>query len=95
MKATFDANMSLSAWNHITCIVSGDYVTVYVNGKNLGSQNISAAIGGVTAGDLCIGKHTDGSGKFSYDTYFDEFMYFDRCISAEEVKQIYEYYTQN
>ena len=91
----FTEALNVSNWTHITCVVNVNTVTVYVNGEKVSDKTSNDEAGAITGDTLCIGKYKENGGTFSSETYMDEFMVFDRYISAEEVKQIYDYYPQN
>ncbi len=83
-----------SSWKHILLVSSGvsngaNGMRIYVNGQPLGnpgtSNNIQAALIGLNIGKVNVGiTNTFNNGKL------DEFIIYNRVLSASEVNQIYE-----
>jgi len=73
-------------WNHVVITYDGSNVTIFVNGVSKYAQPVTGTIR-PTGYDLFIGKYPTG---FNFKGAIDEVMIFNRSLSANEVKALYE-----
>jgi Concanavalin A-like lectin/glucanases superfamily len=88
--AMFSAAFSDSAWNHVALVKSGTTWTVYHNGKN---APIARQDGWPLTVDLTVNTPLEIGGNmrdYGFEGFLDEVMIFDRALSPEEIKQIYD-----
>jgi hypothetical protein len=84
-KLTFAANsLTLGVWHHLTTVRSGLNVTGYVNGVSVGTQTLG--------NNDSIGFDRIGVFGTTYflDADLDDVRIYNRALSADEVKRLYE-----
>ncbi|MBS3137107.1 hypothetical protein J4232_01615 [Candidatus Woesearchaeota archaeon] len=80
--------LQLNTWTHLVILHNSTGVTFYKNGVIFGST-ISAGVASAYAGSKSIGAMADASGNFFNGT-IDEFKIYNRALSAEQIKAIYD-----
>jgi hypothetical protein len=77
-------------WNYITVTKSGLAIKIYVNSVLEGTINLTYNINYATR-DLVI-AYPNGYGSGYFDGTIDEVLIYNRALSEEEIKAIYNYY---
>ena len=90
-------NKHLQEWIHVVTVVSLDKDTAkfYVNGEPTADEFTSGSLKGINfnlPNDLYIGGPDPGDdpNRSGFDGVMDELMIFNRALSAEEVRQMYQ-----
>ena len=78
--------LSNSVWYHLAVTYSGTTVTIYVNGKSIGTATVSA-FNTSTTGAALGRPYWDTSAYFSGK--LDEILIFNRALSAQEIRRMY------
>lgn len=85
-------------WHHIMLVMDAGsdtkQVHFYVNGKETGSEALGSNIiygNGSRAGDIRVGYHR-AQESAAVNGIMDEIRYYDRVLSAEEIKTIFDVY---
>jgi hypothetical protein len=87
ITALFGAqNLSTGVWHHAVGTIAGAYATIYVDGVLDRAGDVTPV--GVTSSDLYVGMSY--SPQACFGGQMDEVMIFDRALSAEEVKKLYD-----
>jgi hypothetical protein len=87
ITALFGAKkLSTDAWHHAVGTIAGSHATIYVDGVLDNAGTVTPV--GVTSRDLYIGMSY--SPQACFGGQIDEVMIFDRALSAEEVKKLYD-----
>jgi hypothetical protein len=76
------------SWSHCSAVHDGATIRVYVNGNETIRTSVSTAI--CTAGSESLRIGIDGDGYGPFDGQVDEVAIFDRALSAEEIRQLYQ-----
>lgn len=85
---TVNATLGTSNWYHMALTYDGTTLRGYLNGQSQGSVAASGS-GGVTGtSGLFIGS-LDGSSFFT-NALIDDVSYFNRALTADEIKELYE-----
>ena len=86
--ATSDSEISLNTWHHIVARRQGSEAALFVNGVK---QATTGNIGQIqpTEYDILIGENSQAVGRYFNGT-IDELMIFNRSLSAEQIKALYE-----
>ncbi|ACS33484.1 DUF2341 domain-containing protein [Thermococcus gammatolerans] len=74
-------------WYFVTATYDGQNVTFYVNGKQIGTAKLTEKL--TTPSDIYIGYNPSGGNEYNYGD-FDEVRIYNRALSEEEVKALYE-----
>ncbi len=89
--ARFAAALSEDAWNHVAVVKAGTACKVYHNGQE---ARLAASMGWPLTVDMTVKTPLEIGGThmadFGFEGLVDEVMVFDRALSGEEVKQIYD-----
>jgi hypothetical protein len=77
-------------WHHFTAVWGDTYTELYVDGTLVDSQysGLEEATSLATDGDFCIGSRHHGY-RPAY-SYMDDIRVYNRTLSAEEVKRLYD-----
>jgi hypothetical protein len=88
-KFTDRDTVKKSEWMHVAGVIDGNTGVLYLNGKAILQGAVTTV--SPTTGEVLIGM---GRNSHSSDDHFkgiiDEVMIFDRALSAEEVKKLYD-----
>jgi len=80
---------ALSHWTHIAVTYDGSQIKLYANGELIGAGDIAGAISGHDV-PFNIGGANDNEGLGKFDGLIDEVEVFDRTLSPQEIKEIFE-----
>ncbi|MEX2410371.1 MAG: LamG domain-containing protein, partial [Candidatus Paceibacterota bacterium] len=81
---------SLNNWYHVACVGDGDNLFMYVDGELVGNTSIPETVDPTSNNDpLTIGRRHDGQNE-SFPGFMDELRVYDRNLSPEEIKRIYD-----
>jgi hypothetical protein len=85
---TYDFNASPSdEYFHHHCVThNGKIISYYIDGKNMKSSEVGDR--DTVGNDLIIGARTDG--RFNFKGSIDDVRIYNRALSAEEVKALYD-----
>jgi len=83
-------DIGLNTWAHIAATYNGSTTKIYINSIN-SPQDVWPNTGAInpTAENLGIGGRAGGSYDYNFNGSIDEVMIFNRSLSADEVKAIY------
>ncbi|MBW8041288.1 MAG: hypothetical protein FVQ85_14965 [Planctomycetes bacterium] len=89
-EALYTDTLTTNTWYHVAGVRAGNILNVYVNG--VGGIADSATFGAITSDNLKIGATRFGGNPISehFDGTIDEVAIYNRALSAEEIKQIYQ-----
>ncbi len=83
------AAIGVGAWSQIICTYDHNYLKIYVNGEEKGSQALSADVDDTSA-DLKIGvDESSGSSYGAFAGVVDDFYFYNYALSEDEVKTLY------
>jgi len=82
-------NYVLGEWQHIVGIRNGSIWSIYVNGV-LGSSKEGDSGTLASAVSMNIGRSPQGGGQLYYAGSLDDVRIYNRALSADEVKRLYE-----
>ncbi len=90
-------NIVAEEWHHVVIAVdapgTGRKAKIYVNGKLTNEADSTLAANLVNgSGNIRVGAHRQNTSSQAVNGIVDEIRYYDRAISAEEVKTIYDVY---
>lgn len=88
-----DAQADLNTWVHLAGTCDGAHWRLYRNGEELASLEKSQGSVEV-AKDWAIGAMENGTGRH-FDGGIDEVLIYNRALSADDVLQLYESYSQS
>ena len=81
-------------WQHFVVTISNrTIVSFYKNSTYLGSGTLSADVVEDTTGKLFIGSELDSN--YYFEGYLDDIQIFDRTLSLEQIREIYDSETDN
>lgn len=87
----FYPNAQQNEWRHYALVDNGTKYVAYVDGKKDFWVDIKKNPGSPDERQLIIGESGfDGNAADNFDGYFDEFFIYDRALSDEEIKAIYD-----
>lgn len=89
------ASIANNAWHHILWMREGNMETIYYDGSSLGSKTVSAAPIVINNGGLWLGTEQDsvGGGWVAAQEFvgtIDEVYFYNRALSENEIKILYE-----
>lgn len=76
----------LGKWTHVCCTYDGSNLKLYVNGL-LESTKAQATVAASTGTSFQLGRHASGSSYL--DGRIDDVRIYNRALTAEEIKQLY------
>ena len=89
--AAFSANdaITLNEWQHMAVVHSGDNTyKFFVNGEDVtDAENTSTCT--EAAGVVVIGSGANGASSYNFDGEMDEFRYYNRALTQQEVQDLY------
>lgn len=75
-----------NAWNHVAATRSGNAVTIYLNGVQVGSGTNSASVGATQ--NWAIGQGPDNTSEPMIG-YIDDHAVYNRALTANEIHRLY------
>ncbi len=83
----------LNEWHHIVCVGDGNFLTMFVNGKQVGRTSIPATVGTwsppVNTAPVSIGRRSSGSTGDRFPGKISEVRVYAAAATALEIKQLY------
>jgi hypothetical protein len=80
----------LDTWYHVVVVEDSSYRAIYINGSLDVSDDTTELYQGNPPDTIRIGSRADGYAPFYFDGTLDEFAIYNRALSAEEIRQLYE-----
>ena len=85
-----ESKLSSSQWSHIVAVFKSGHVQIFLNGrleaeKRIGYERLSPAPGV----PFTIGWIRGGTGKHFFEGALDDVMLYNRALSNQEIKQLY------
>lgn len=78
-------------WHHIVGVRDGDLIKVYYDGVFLQQTDGCASLVATnTSGHVALGRYEDYAAGY-YDGVFDEVRIYNRALSADEIKTLYQF----
>lgn len=78
--------LKVSNWTHVALVIRGGALTLYANGKQVGTS-VSTAYSGIGGYDsLYVGVPGTGTGL---NAYVDEFRFWNKARTADQIKKYY------
>jgi len=77
-------------WTHVAAVKSGENLALYVNGEKVADTGIPAMGRHTSARDFALGANPHHTGPEFYHGAIDDFAFYGKALSAEDVKKIYE-----
>jgi len=75
-------------WQHLVAVAQGTTLTIYVNGSQVAQGN-KTRVENLSAGHFTIAGPTGDGGVNSFPGQLDEVRVYNRALSAEEIKRLY------
>lgn len=82
-------NLIINEWNYVVGVWNGTHIIIYINGIEAGNSPKSFIYQGNT-GRHYIGKYPGSA--YYYDGSIDDVRIYNRALSAEEIKSLYDSY---
>lgn len=91
LEAVSSKNYRDNRWHHVSCVVSSNTVSLYVDGEQVGTDTTTSGTRDTsTAGDLYIGQfNNSSSGLYFFKGVLDEIKIYDYARSAAQIKADY------
>ena len=87
-------SIQMNEWNHVVVVYDNSSVsndpTFYINGVQVASAEAGTPTGSRDDGTTIIHIGDDGIGNYEFDGLIDDARIYNRSLSAEEVKRLYE-----
>ncbi len=97
---TSDNKLTVNTWNHVVCIIRGsDDMSVFVDCRDVESGNYSGSGPTMVAHSSSAGSigresgNSDSPDSFYFNGTLDEFIFWDRALSNDEVNDLCSYYS--
>lgn len=75
-----------NVWQHLAVTYDGSALTLYLNGANIGSQDITGLDAGRWKKELLLGANTNGSGYLhGFKGLLDEYKFYSAALTEEEI----------
>lgn len=87
LNVTGSSGFTLNAWNHIAFTYNGTTLTLYLNGVSVGTNTGSSTTD--SSVNIRIGTRNDGNATDWFTGNIDECCFWNRALSADEVKDLY------
>jgi len=87
VRVPVDYTFNTGTWYFVTVTYDGQNVKFYVDGKLIGVAKLTEEL--TTPSDIFIGYNPSGGNEYNYGD-FDEVRIYNRALSEEEVKALYE-----
>ena len=86
--------VELNKWNQVAIAYDADHdqVHFYINGKFSGSGVYTTILEHAPGGSAMIGNEDGFSGEYAIDGVLDEVLIYDRTLTGEEIRALYEAY---
>ena len=88
-NGTTSINSLTAGWHHLAVVANGGSTTLFIDGVQKDTVANTANAGGLGYGLRTLGSSCDDLNNQAYRTPIDEFMVFNRALSASQVSQIY------
>ena len=88
-NGTTSINSLTAGWHHLAVVANGGSTTLFIDGVQKDTVANTANAGGSGYGLRTLGSSCDDLNNQAYRTPIDEFMVFNRALSASQVSQIY------
>ncbi len=84
-------SLPLNTWTHVAATLAADgTITTYINGLKSTSQASSGIVIDSTPTPLAVGFQLGNNSAMHFDGTLDDVRVYNRALSAEEVKRLYE-----
>lgn len=87
VKGNVTGLVPLNTWTHVACTYDHANLTVYVNGSAVGTLAVGPKTVNNTSSNLRISS--DDNGNVYFDGLIDEAQVWNRALSAQEIKDVY------
>ena len=84
----FNQYPSINDWHHFILIKQNTVITVFLDGQNVGSLT-SYGFSNFNSGILWYGRKDSGQGSSFYEGLQDDFGYWNRALTEEEILALY------
>jgi hypothetical protein len=87
------ARVPIGQWSHVAGVFDGEVVRIYLNGKQVGTANVSggesktsAQLINHTQAPMYLGRHPSG---YNWSGKMDELVIYSRALEHTEIEQLY------
>lgn len=90
-KALNADGLSVGVWRHVAVVVGGGGATIYVDGSAANTTTTQPPPGALGAIDYAFIGRSQFSNEPFIDAEIDEFRVYNRALSADEIRTLFEY----
>ncbi len=83
-------SVALNTWQHITGVYDGTEVLIYVNGVEENSEAFTSVLTGNSNNFYIGARDNSGSVELPFNGTIDEVMVFNRTLTSQEIKRLFE-----
>ncbi len=91
-RETAFGSVNEGEWFHAAATYDGNTIRMYINGSEVSASSYADGIANATV-PFIIGEGLNGN--YSYDGDLDEVKVYDKTLTAQDIKQIYNYESSN